>query len=118
MTRVRIFRAMATRAIGRLFRRSAMRWKSSLSHVRVGAFWAAFDGCPAHQLRSLLGDSAPVHSGVGLVVAWGQRCPAAQLGRSREPPDVADLGHHHCGEDGSDARDHLDGLVAGVISQR
>ena len=44
---------------------------------------------PADQPRSLLGDRAAAHVGVGLVVLGGEPGPARQLRRVVEPGDVA-----------------------------
>ncbi len=74
-----------------------------------------FDCSPAHQPGSLSCDVAPLHSGVRLPVAWGEASPAAQLTRTREAGDVADLGHEDGGQHGAHPTDGLDGPVTVVV---
>ena len=50
------------------------------------------DRGPTDQSRTLFGDPAAVHVGVGLTVLGGQPGPAGQLRGVLEPGDVADLG--------------------------
>ena len=54
---------------------------------------------PADQPAALLGDPAPVHGGVGLVVLRRQPRPRRQLGGSIEPVHVTDLGDEHRPQD-------------------
>jgi hypothetical protein len=46
------------------------------------------DRRPPNKSAALLGDPAPVHGGVGLVVFRGQPGPAGQLCRAAEPGGV------------------------------
>ena len=75
------------------------------------------DRRPPDQPGALLGDPAPMHVGVRLVVFGGQPRPRRQLGWAGEPVHVADLGHEYGPEGGSDPRDGLDRAVAVVGGQ-
>ena len=51
-----------------------------------------FQRGPAHQLRTLFGDLAAHHLGIGLAVTGRQPSPRAQRFRRSESIDVSDLG--------------------------
>ncbi len=72
---------------------------------------------PADQPGALLGDPAPAHLGVGLVVLGGHPGPAAQLLGGAEAVHVADLGDEHRAEDRADPRDLSAPRIAGVADQ-
>jgi len=72
------------------------------------------DRGPTDQTAALFGYVTAVDLNVGLVMRRCEPGPAAQVPGAGEATDVADLGHEHCGQDGADPGDGLDGVEAGV----
>jgi len=70
------------------------------------------DRRPADKPRALLGDPPTVDMGIGLVMLGRQASPAGQLRRRGKPGDVADLGHEHRSQGGTNPGDALHRGVA------